>query len=84
MRHMYVEFLIFWFSDEAEKWEKITYAGIATCTVYTIYNLYKGNLTHPRYYEEPPKSYRIHKKDFPWGPDPLIEHIKEEEVKKHR
>ncbi|KAF5454294.1 hypothetical protein F2P56_023971 [Juglans regia] len=35
---------------EAEKWEKITYVGIATCTVLAIYNLSKG---HP-HYEEPP------------------------------
>lgn len=34
------------------KWEKITYLGIATCTILAIYNLSKG---HP-HYEEPPVS----------------------------
>ena len=37
-------------SDEAEKWEKITYVGIATCTILTIYNLSKGH----HHYPEPP------------------------------
>lgn len=36
--------------DEAEKWEKITYAGIFTCTVLATYNLSKPH----RHYEEPP------------------------------
>ncbi|XP_038697192.1 cytochrome c oxidase subunit 6a, mitochondrial-like isoform X2 [Tripterygium wilfordii] len=35
---------------ESAKWEKITYLGIATCTILTIYNLSKG---HP-HYEKPP------------------------------
>ena len=34
------------------KWEKITYLGIATCTVLAIYNLSED---HP-HYEEPPVS----------------------------
>ncbi|XP_031275246.1 cytochrome c oxidase subunit 6a, mitochondrial isoform X2 [Pistacia vera] len=37
---------------ETAKWEKITYLGIATCTVLAIYNLSKG---HP-HHEEPPVS----------------------------
>lgn len=40
-------------SDETAKWEKITYLGIATCTVLSIYNLSKG---HP-HHEEPPVSF---------------------------
>lgn len=40
-------------SDETAKWEKITYLGIATCTVLAFYNLSKG---HP-HYEEPPVRY---------------------------
>ncbi|KAJ8618744.1 hypothetical protein MRB53_014930 [Persea americana] len=57
---------------EAEKWEKITYLGIATCTILAIYNLSKG---HPHHYEEPPPYpyLRIRKKDFPWGPHSLFE-----------
>ncbi|XP_041017459.1 cytochrome c oxidase subunit 6a, mitochondrial-like isoform X2 [Juglans microcarpa x Juglans regia] len=56
---------------EAEKWEKITYVGIATCTVLTIYNLSKG---HPHYEEPPPYPYlHIRNKEFPWGPDGLFE-----------
>ncbi|XP_060188176.1 cytochrome c oxidase subunit 6a, mitochondrial-like isoform X2 [Lycium barbarum] len=35
---------------EAAKWEKITYIGIVTCAILTIFNLAKG---HP-HYEEPP------------------------------
>ncbi|KAI4330209.1 hypothetical protein MLD38_028511 [Melastoma candidum] len=61
---------------EMKKWEKITYAGIATCTVLAIYNLSKGH--HPKV-EEPQKPYpylRIRHKDFPWGPDSLFETIK--------
>lgn len=42
-------------SDETAKWEKITYLGIATCTVLAFYNLSKG---HP-HYEEPPVRYLL-------------------------
>ncbi|ONK56808.1 uncharacterized protein A4U43_C10F13220 [Asparagus officinalis] len=38
------------FLDETAKWEKITYAGIVTCTILSIYNLSKG---HP-HHEDPP------------------------------
>ncbi|PON92140.1 Cytochrome c oxidase, subunit VIa [Trema orientale] len=56
---------------ETEKWEKITYAGIATCTILAIYNLSKG---HPHYEEPPPYPYlHIRNKEFPWGPDGLFE-----------
>ena len=41
--------------DETAKWEKITYVGIATCTILTIYNLSKG---HP-HHEEPPVSFLL-------------------------
>ncbi|KAH9664108.1 cytochrome c oxidase subunit 6a mitochondrial [Citrus sinensis] len=73
---------------ETAKWEKITYLGIATCTVLAFYNLSKG---HP-HYEEPPVRYllfflyssrvffcyryeylHIRNKEFPWGPDGLFE-----------
>ncbi|RZR91088.1 hypothetical protein BHM03_00019175 [Ensete ventricosum] len=47
-------------ADETAKWEKITYAGIVTCTILAIYNLSKG---HP-HFEEPPVNY---------GPDSLFE-----------
>ncbi|XP_065018539.1 cytochrome c oxidase subunit 6a, mitochondrial-like isoform X3 [Musa acuminata AAA Group] len=50
---------------EAEKWEKISIAGIVTCAVLSIYNLSKGHHEHP---EPPPYPYlRIQKKDFPWA-----------------
>ncbi|XP_074574941.1 cytochrome c oxidase subunit 6a, mitochondrial-like [Curcuma longa] len=56
---------------EAAKWEKITYAGIATCTILTIYNLSKG---HPHHEEPPAYPYlHIRNKEFPWGPDGLFE-----------
>ncbi|KAJ1414582.1 Cytochrome c oxidase, subunit VIa superfamily [Sesbania bispinosa] len=58
-------------NHEMAKWEKITYLGIATCTVFAIYNLSKG---HPHYEEPPPYEYlHIRNKDFPWGPDGLFE-----------
>ncbi|KAG8384219.1 hypothetical protein BUALT_Bualt04G0095200 [Buddleja alternifolia] len=56
---------------EAAKWEKITYAGIATCTVLAIYCFSKG---HPHCEEPPPYPYlHIRNKEFPWGPDGLFE-----------
>lgn len=54
---------------ETAKWEKITYAGIATCTILAIYNLSKG---HPHHEEPPPYPYlHIRNKEFPWGMFPL-------------
>ncbi|RRT75110.1 hypothetical protein GW17_00011132 [Ensete ventricosum] len=63
-------------ADETAKWEKITYAGIVTCTILATYNLSKG---HP-HSEEPPVflQFSLHKplaypylhirnKEFPWG-----------------
>ncbi|GAB4847159.1 Cytochrome c oxidase subunit 6A [Ancistrocladus abbreviatus] len=56
---------------ETAKWEKITYAGIVTCTILTIYNLSKG---HHHFEEPPPYPYlHIRNKEFPWGPDGLFE-----------
>ncbi|XP_049345856.1 cytochrome c oxidase subunit 6a, mitochondrial-like [Solanum verrucosum] len=56
---------------EAAKWEKITYVGIVTCAILTIFNLSKG---HPHYEEPPPYPYlHIRNKEFPWGPDGLFE-----------
>ncbi|XP_060188175.1 cytochrome c oxidase subunit 6a, mitochondrial-like isoform X1 [Lycium barbarum] len=56
---------------EAAKWEKITYIGIVTCAILTIFNLAKG---HPHYEEPPPYPYlHIRNKEFPWGPDGLFE-----------
>ncbi|GER28207.1 cytochrome c oxidase subunit 6a [Striga asiatica] len=56
---------------EASKWEKITYAGIVSCTVLAIYNLSKG---HPHHDEPPAYPYlHIRNKEFPWGPDGLFE-----------
>ncbi|MQL86807.1 hypothetical protein Taro_019358 [Colocasia esculenta] len=56
---------------ETAKWEKITYAGIATCTILSIYNLSKG---HPHHEPPPPYPYlHIRNKEFPWGPDGLFE-----------
>ncbi|KAK6151115.1 hypothetical protein DH2020_016047 [Rehmannia glutinosa] len=50
---------------EASKWEKITYAGIATCTILAIVNLSKG---HPHHEEPPAYPYlHIRNKEFPWG-----------------
>ncbi|CAA3019775.1 cytochrome c oxidase subunit 6a, mitochondrial-like [Olea europaea var. sylvestris] len=56
---------------EASKWEKITYAGIATCSILAVINLSKG---HP-HHEEPPSYPYLHirNKEFPWGPDGLFE-----------
>ncbi|KAL0332379.1 UNVERIFIED_CONTAM: Cytochrome c oxidase subunita, mitochondrial [Sesamum calycinum] len=56
---------------EAGKWEKITYLGIATCSILAIYNLSKG---HPHHEEPPAYPYlHIRNKEFPWGPDGLFE-----------
>ncbi|GKU94958.1 hypothetical protein SLEP1_g8379 [Rubroshorea leprosula] len=58
-------------AHETAKWEKITYLGIATCTVLAIYNLSKG---HHHDEEPPPYPYlHIRNKEFPWGPDGLFE-----------
>nr|CAB3466622.1 unnamed protein product [Digitaria exilis] len=52
-------------AQEAVKWERITYAGIAVCTVLAIYNLSKG---HQHFPDPPPYPYlHIRNKDFPWG-----------------
>ncbi|XP_073115805.1 cytochrome c oxidase subunit 6a, mitochondrial isoform X2 [Elaeis guineensis] len=62
---------------ETAKWEKITYAGIVTCTILSIHNLSKGH-RHPP--EPPPYPYlRIRNKEFPWGPDGLFEKKKHSE-----
>ncbi|CAK9155635.1 unnamed protein product [Ilex paraguariensis] len=56
---------------EAGKWEKITYAGIATCSILAIFILSKG---HHHHEEPPPYPYlHIRNKEFPWGPDGLFE-----------
>ncbi|KAK2981241.1 hypothetical protein RJ640_030630 [Escallonia rubra] len=56
---------------EAAKWEKITYAGIVTCTVLAVYQLSKG---HHHFDPPPPYPYlHIRNKEFPWGPDGLFE-----------
>ncbi|KAH7566751.1 hypothetical protein JRO89_XS08G0227500 [Xanthoceras sorbifolium] len=56
---------------ETAKWEKISYLGIAACTVLAIYTLSKG---HPHYDEPPAYPYlHIRNKEFPWGPDGLFE-----------
>ncbi|KAK3030435.1 hypothetical protein RJ639_039192 [Escallonia herrerae] len=50
---------------EAAKWEKITYAGIVTCTVLAVYQLSKG---HHHFDTPPPYPYlHIRNKEFPWG-----------------
>ncbi|OVA20960.1 Cytochrome c oxidase [Macleaya cordata] len=52
---------------ETAKWEKITYAGIVSCTALAIYNLSKG---HPHFDEPPAYPYmHIRNKEFPWGLD---------------
>ncbi|XP_008790423.3 cytochrome c oxidase subunit 6a, mitochondrial-like, partial [Phoenix dactylifera] len=58
-------------AHETAKWEKITYAGIVTCTVLSIYNLSQDHPHHP----EPPAYQYLHvrNKEFPWGPDGLFE-----------
>ncbi|XP_004509040.1 cytochrome c oxidase subunit 6a, mitochondrial [Cicer arietinum] len=56
---------------ETAKWEKITYLGIASCTLLACYNLSKG---HPHFDEAPAYPYlHIRNKEFPWGPDGLFE-----------
>ncbi|XP_051126725.1 cytochrome c oxidase subunit 6a, mitochondrial [Andrographis paniculata] len=56
---------------EASKWQKITYLGIAACTILSIVNLSKG---HPHHEEPPAYPYlHIRNKEFPWGPDGLFE-----------
>uniref|UniRef100_A0A0D9VZJ1 Cytochrome c oxidase subunit n=1 Tax=Leersia perrieri TaxID=77586 RepID=A0A0D9VZJ1_9ORYZ len=58
-------------AHETAKWEKITYAGIVTCTLLAAYNLSKG---HPHFDEPPAYPYlHIRNKEFPWGPDGLFE-----------
>ncbi|XP_038702197.1 cytochrome c oxidase subunit 6a, mitochondrial-like [Tripterygium wilfordii] len=60
---------------EAKKWERITYLGIASCTILASYILSKG---HPHYDEPTPFVYlHVRNKEFPWGPDGLFE------VKRH-
>ncbi|XP_052203796.1 cytochrome c oxidase subunit 6a, mitochondrial [Diospyros lotus] len=56
---------------ETAKWEKITYAGIITCSVLGFINLSKGH----HHDEEPPLYPYLHirNKEFPWGPDGLFE-----------
>ncbi|KAB2617657.1 cytochrome c oxidase subunit 6a [Pyrus ussuriensis x Pyrus communis] len=50
---------------EADKWEKITYLGIAACTILTFVNLSKP---HPHHEPPPPYPYlHIRNKEFPWG-----------------
>ncbi|KAL4582064.1 hypothetical protein LXL04_006602 [Taraxacum kok-saghyz] len=50
---------------EAAKWEKITYVGIAACSILAFVNLSKG---HPHFDEPLPYSYmHIRNKEFPWG-----------------
>ncbi|CAL5370921.1 unnamed protein product [Camellia sinensis] len=51
---------------ETAKWEKITYAGIVTCSVLAFYILSKGHA----HYEEPLPYPHLHirNKEFPWGP----------------
>ncbi|WJX89400.1 Cytochrome c oxidase subunit 6A [Trifolium repens] len=60
---------------ETKKWEKITYLGIASCTLLAAYILSKGH----HHYDEPPAYPYLHirNKEFPWGPDGLFE-VKEE------
>ncbi|XP_043710029.1 cytochrome c oxidase subunit 6a, mitochondrial-like [Telopea speciosissima] len=58
-------------AHEAAKWEKITYAGIVSCTILAVVNLSKG---HPHFDEPPAYPYlHIRNKEFPWGPDGLFE-----------
>ncbi|KAB2626653.1 cytochrome c oxidase subunit 6a [Pyrus ussuriensis x Pyrus communis] len=56
---------------ETAKWEKITYLGIASCTILAFVNLSKP---HPHYDAPPAYPYlHIRNKEFPWGPDGLFE-----------
>ncbi|ONK76112.1 uncharacterized protein A4U43_C03F24030 [Asparagus officinalis] len=58
---------------ETAKWEKITYAGIVTCTILSIYNLSKG---HPHHEDPPAYPYlHIRNKEFPWG-DMAFDYLK--------
>ena len=47
---MLSEWLIYIWTGETAKWEKITYAGIVSCTILAVVSLSKG---HP-HHEEPP------------------------------
>ncbi|KAD5960926.1 hypothetical protein E3N88_12399 [Mikania micrantha] len=50
---------------EASKWEKITYVGIAACSILAFVNLSKG---HPHFEEPPAYPYlHIRNKEFPWA-----------------
>ncbi|CAN6562761.1 unnamed protein product [Malus baccata var. baccata] len=56
---------------ETAKWEKITYLGIASCTILAFVNLSKP---HPHHDAPPAYPYlHIRNKEFPWGPDGLFE-----------
>ncbi|XP_021802417.1 cytochrome c oxidase subunit 6a, mitochondrial [Prunus avium] len=58
-------------AHETAKWEKITYLGIASCTIFAFVVLSKP---HPHYDEPPPYPYlHIRNKEFPWGPNGLFE-----------
>ncbi len=58
-------------AKEASKWQKISYAGIVSCTILAVINLSKG---HPHFEEPPAYPYlHIRNKEFPWGPDGLFE-----------
>ncbi|GMP31163.1 hypothetical protein CsSME_00005493 [Camellia sinensis var. sinensis] len=63
-------------AHETAKWEKITYAGIVTCSVLAFYILSKGHLcvdTPAITHIEPYPHLHIRNKEFPWGPDGLFE-----------
>ncbi|KAK9670109.1 hypothetical protein RND81_13G178000 [Saponaria officinalis] len=61
-------------AKESDKWEKITYLGIVSCTALACWILSKGHA----HFDEPPAYPHMHirNKEFPWGPDGLFE-IKE-------
>ncbi|CAL9002035.1 unnamed protein product [Prunus brigantina] len=51
-------------AHETAKWEKITYLGIASCTIFAFVVLSKP---HPHYDEPPSYPYlHIRNKEFPW------------------
>ncbi|CAM6107575.1 unnamed protein product [Calypogeia fissa] len=58
--------------EEAVKWRNVTIAGYVLCTLLAVYNFAGG---HPEEEERKEYSYmRIRNKEFPWGPDGLLEY----------
>lgn len=68
----YFDVCIVFFADETAKWEKITYAGIFTCTTLAIFILSKG---HPHHEEPPVSFFWAHLNISNWSTHPWITRV---------